>query len=99
MSAIELSAIELIAIELIAIELSPIDLSAIELRIQSMSEESRQALKVFFTNWILIGALFGFNLLHYLKRGGKLALAVTLICGSVFIGWGAGYFFFFKPRK
>lgn len=65
-----------------------------------MSEESRQAQKVFLTNWFLIALLFVFNLLYYLKRGNKLSLAVTVACGIVFIGWGAAYFFFFKkPRQ
>ena len=64
-----------------------------------MTEQSKHGLKVFFTNWLLIAALFAFNLLNYLKRGGKLSLVVTIICGAVFIGWGFGYFFFFRKGE
>ena len=64
-----------------------------------MGERQRQASKLFLTNWLLIAALFVFNLLNYLKRGGKLSLMVTITCGAVFIGWGLGYFLFFRKGE
>ena len=64
-----------------------------------MSEQSKQAMKVFVTNWLLIAALLAFNFYNYIRGGGKLSLIVTLICLAVFIGWGLGYFFFFRKPE
>ena len=64
-----------------------------------MSEQRRNALRVFLTNWLLIAALLAFNLFNYVRRGGRLSLIVTIVCGAVFIGWGLGYFFFFRKPE